>query len=234
MSKWQNSLAATIQWSNDISNKDAKEEVAKKVAERVKDGDVIGVGSGSTSFLAVQAIAKKMKYHHLSVTAIPTSHEVEVVCAALNIPTTSLTSQKPDWAFDGADEVDEQRNLIKGRGGAMFHEKLVMASSPENYILVDPSKFVKVLGENFAVPMEVDARALHLVEHQLSDFPVEEVTLRQAESKDGPVITEAGNLIIDVRFATIEDDFETRLAAIPGIIETGLFMGYDVELLTVQ
>lgn len=230
--EWNNQLARSLQWFGQVTNEQEKQEIANKLIERVQNHDVIGVGSGSTSFVAIQAIAKLIKEKNYSITAIPTSQEVLMTCSVLGVPTTTLQSAKPDWAFDGADEVDSNHNLIKGRGGAMFHEKLVMASSSENYILVDSSKYVSRLGEKHPVPMEVDPRAVHLVETRLSSFPIEEVNIRQAESKDGPVLTEAGNIILDVRFSTINDQDERNLKVIPGVIETGLFIGYNVEILS--
>lgn len=228
--KWSNKIANKIEWSGEISNREQKEKVAEYIAQRVKNGDVIGVGSGSTAFLAVQAIAKRIKDEGLSITAIPTSHEVSLTCAILEIPTTTLLQKKPDWAFDGADEVDQKNNLIKGRGGAMFAEKLVISSSLESYILVDQSKFVSFLGEKFPVPVEVDPRAINLVETRLEAFKATEINLRLAKGKDGPVITEEGNVILDVRFEKIENDFEKEIKAIPGVIETGLFIGYNVKI----
>lgn len=229
---WKNKVATTLQWAKEISNKEQKELVAEKVAERVKNGDVIGVGSGSTSFLAIQAISKKVKEENLYITAIPTSHEVSLTCSNLGIPTSTLLNVRPDWAFDGADEVDPNKNLIKGRGGAMFAEKIVMKSSPENYILVDQSKFVPNLGEKFAVPIEVDPRAIHLVEEELLKLDAIDIKLRLAVSKDGPIITETGNLILDVRFKKINLTFEKEIKSIPGVIESGLFIHYPVEILT--
>lgn len=229
---WENKIATTLQWSREISNKEQKEKVADKIAERVKNGDVIGVGSGSTSFLALLAISKKVKEQNLSVLAIPTSHEVSLTCSILGLNTSTLLNARPDWSFDGADEVDPQKSLIKGRGGAMFAEKLVMKSSPENYILVDSSKFVTYLGEKFAAPIEVDPRAVNLVEEELLKLGANEINLRLAVSKDGPVITEAGNLILDVRFNKITSDYEKEIKSIPGVIESGLFINYNVEILT--
>lgn len=230
--EWKNKLATDLQWANEISNRDEKEVVAEKIAARVKDGDVIGVGSGSTAFLALQAIGRRVSEEKLTVWAIPTSHEVSLSCSVLGIPTTTLLNARPDWYFDGADEVDPNGNLIKGRGGAMFAEKLVMKSSPENYILVDQSKFVSTLGENFPVPIEVDPRAVHLVEEELVRLDATEIELRLAVSKDGPVITESGNLIFDVRFDEIDVDLEKELQAIPGVIETGLFIGFPLEVIS--
>ncbi|WP_181347657.1 ribose 5-phosphate isomerase A [Thalassobacillus sp. CUG 92003] len=230
--KWQNKLATDLKWGTEISHQSQKTRVAAKVAQFVKDGDVIGAGSGSTSFIALQSIAKRIKEEDLNISAIPTSKEVEMNCAILGVPTTTLMAHQPDWGFDGADEVDGNKRLIKGRGGAMLAEKLVMASSPKTYILVDESKFVKRLGASFPVPVEVDARAVHLVEDRLSQMETSDITLRKAAGKDGPVITEAGNLILDVRFDSIEGDMEERLAAIPGVVETGLFFHYPIDVLT--
>ncbi|RWZ58846.1 ribose 5-phosphate isomerase A [Halobacillus fulvus] len=229
---WKNSLATQPNWSGEISRLDEKKSVAEKVSRFVEDGDVIGVGSGSTSYLAVQAIAERVKKEKLNVEAIPTSHESLINCSYFGLKTTTLASARPTWGFDGADEVDDHKRLIKGRGGALFAEKLVMASSPKTYILVDESKFVSRLGEKFAVPIEIDPRAIHLVETALTDYPVEKVKLRMAEAKDGPLITEKGNLILDVRFSRIDVGLEKELGAIPGVIETGLFIGYPVEILT--
>lgn len=228
--KWTNPVASMLEWTGDISNREKKERVAQQIAERVHDNDVIGVGSGSTSYLAIQAIAKKVHSERLNVIAIPTSLEVSLACTVLGIPTASLSQLRPDWCFDGADEVDSSNNLIKGRGGAMFKEKLVIRSSSEVYILVDESKQVARLGEKFAVPIEVYADAIHYVETVLADLGGVETKLRLAKSKDGPVITESGNLILDVRFSKIDLDLEKRIKQISGVVESGLFIGYDVKV----
>lgn len=234
MMKWTNQLASQLNWSGDISNKEVKQQVATQVAEKVKDGDVIGIGSGSTSFLALQAIVERVKNENLDVKGIPTSKEAEINCAVLGLPTTTLIDSRPDWGFDGADEVDAHQRLIKGRGGAMLREKLVMASAGKTYILVDQSKMVDRLGEKFSVPVEVDSRAIHLVESTLETYSsVERIEMRMAEKKDGPVITEGGHVILDVKFKEIAPDAESFIKAIPGVVETGLFSGYPVEILTV-
>ncbi|MCA0985338.1 ribose 5-phosphate isomerase A [Halobacillus yeomjeoni] len=231
--KWKNSLASAESWAGEISNLEEKNKLAKKISGKIKDGEVIGVGSGSTAFLALRAIAKRVKQEGLEVLAVPTSQEALLNCSMLGLKTTTLSAAKPDWGFDGADEVDSNNRLIKGRGGALFAEKLVMASAPKTYILVDESKFVDRLGEKFPVPLEVDPRAIHLVETRLAQFPIQEVELRMAKSKDGPVITESGNLILDVRFEKISNEMEKELSFIPGVIETGLFISYSVEILKV-
>src|SRR6201995_1000086 len=137
---WNSDLISSLNWSADIINIEGKQKVADEIAKKVKDGDILGVGSGSTSYLALLAIAKKVKDEKLNIKAIPTSIEISLVCSRLGIPLTSLYEHRPDWLFDGADEVDPDKSLIKGRGGAVVKEKLMIASSPLCYILVDETK----------------------------------------------------------------------------------------------
>src|ERR1700744_3691174 len=229
---WQSDLINNLHWSDTIINKEGKEKVAAKIAEKVKNGDVLGVGSGSTVFMALFAIAKRIKEEKLNVKAIPTSIEISMALTNLGIPMTSLYEQKPDWLFDGADEVDPNKSLIKGRGGAMFKEKLLISSSPVNYIIVDDSKMVDKLGSKFPVPIEVFPQALLHVEAELKKIAgLRELGLRPAKGKDGPVITESGNLILDAWFDEIPAGTELKIKAITGVIESGLFMGFDVEIL---
>ena len=228
---WQSNIIENLAWSDTIINREAKQKVALKIAEKVKDGDVIGVGSGSTSFLALVAIAERAKAEKLNVKAIATSIELSMACSKLGVPLTTLFENRPDWLFDGADEVDPKRSLIKGRGGAMFKEKLMMASSPKNYIIIDETKLVDKLCTKFPIPIEVFPQALLHVEEQLTRLGARDITLRPAKGKDGPVITENGNLIVDAKFDAIPDDLEVKIKSITGVIESGLFMGFDVEVL---
>jgi len=228
---WQSDIIKTLEWSGTVINREGKEKVADEIAAKVKDGDVLGVGSGSTVYMALLAIAKKIKEQKLNIKAIPTSIEISMFCAKLGIPLTTLYEDKPDWLFDGADEVDPNRNLIKGRGGAMFKEKLLISSSPVNYIIVDDSKLVDKLGTNFPIPIEVFPGALLHVEHELRKLGPESITLRPAKGKDGSVITENGNLILDARFHDIESDLEIKIKSITGVIDSGLFINYDVKIL---
>jgi ribose 5-phosphate isomerase A len=221
-------------WQGAVSNREAKEELGRQIAGKVQDGQVIGVGSGSTSAIAIQAIAARVRTEGLHVTAICTSAEVTLACAALDLPVGSLLELRPDWAFDGADEVDPEHNLIKGRGGAMFLEKVVMQASPKTFILVDQSKLVKSLGEKFAVPVEILPIALRVVEHELSRMGAKEIAMRLAVKKDGPVITENGNVILDVRFAEVGKTLERDIKAVPGVIESGLFLGRDLEVMVAR
>jgi ribose 5-phosphate isomerase A len=225
---WEN--AARYDWSGPISNQAAKEEVARRIAENVQDGDVVGVGSGSTSYLAIQAIAKRVHRDKLRISAICTSHEITLACAKAKLPVTTLLERCPDWAFDGADEVDRDHSLIKGRGGALFLEKVVMRAAPKTFILVDQTKMVERLGEKFAIPVEFHPVSLHIVERALRGLGASDIALRRADGKDGPVITETGNLLFDVKFREIGKGLERDLKAITGVVESGLFIGHPVEI----
>jgi ribose 5-phosphate isomerase A len=228
---WQSNIIKNLSWNDTIINLEGKQRVADKIAGKVKDGDILGVGSGSTVYVALLAIAKRIKDEKLNVKAIPTSIEISMFCAKLGIPLTTLYENRPDWLFDGADEVDPAHNLIKGRGGALFKEKLLISSSPLNYIIVDDSKLVDKLGTNFPVPVEVFPPALLHVEAELEKLGADSLALRLAKGKDGPVITENGNLLLDARFYNISNDLEVKIKSITGVIDSGLFINYNVEIL---
>lgn len=225
---WNYDVINNIKWNGEISNVEQKQAIADKICKRVKDGEVIGFGSGSTSFLATKAIAKRIKDEGLNIIAIPTSHEINMLCVSLHIPTASLNQKKPDWCFDGADEVDPNGSLIKGRGAAMFKEKLIMSACKERHILVDDSKFVEHLCDKFPIPIECNIESLCFVKSELLSMGAETCILRLAKGKDGPVITENGNFILDTVFRNIDNSLEKKLKNIVGVLETGLFIGYDV------
>ncbi|WP_374948604.1 ribose 5-phosphate isomerase A [Mucilaginibacter sp.] len=225
------SLIGNLEWSGAIINRSGKEKVAQQIAAMVKDGDILGVGSGSTVYLALLAIADRIRIEQLNVLAIPTSLEISMFCSKLGIPLTTLFEHTPTWLFDGADEVGPNNSLIKGRGGAMFKEKLLIASSPVNYIIVDDSKLVDKIGTNFPVPVEVFPQALLLVDAELKKLGANSIKIRPAAGKDGPVITENNNLILDCYFDTISDTMERDIKSITGVIESGLFIGYNLQIL---
>ena len=229
--KWNKNILLKIDFE-DIKNDEEKKDVANEIANKIKDGDIIGFGSGSTAYLTIKAIAEKMQKENIKITAIPTSYEVELLCNFLNIPTTTLQNAKPDWSFDGADEVNQDNWMIKGRGGAMFREKLNIANSTITYILVDKTKLVKKLGENFAIPVECYPGSLNYVKEELLILGAKSVEIRKAEKKDGPIITESGNIILDARFDEISEHLEKDIKSITGVIESGLFIGYPVEVIS--
>jgi ribose 5-phosphate isomerase A len=230
--KWNNNIIDSLDWGNDIARRAEKEKVADRIAAMVENNMTLGVGSGSTSYLALVKIAERVKREGLRIRAITTSLEIAMACARLDVPTAGLEAGRPDMTFDGADEIDSNKSLIKGRGGAMFKEKLLINSSPKTFILADPSKMVKRLGENFPVPVEVFPHALTYVAAALQkEVAPRSIKLRMAVGKDGPLITENGNLILDLRFDTIPPDTEKAIKQITGVIESGLFIGYNIEVL---
>ena len=230
--EWNREIMQKPMWKEEISNREEKEKRARRMAEKVQDGEVIGFGSGSTSYLTVIEIANKMQRENISITAIPTSYEIKMLCTYLNIPTATIDEKKPDWCFDGADEVDNDKWLIKGRGAAVFNEKLNIKTAGKTYILVDKSKLVNKLGTNFPIPVECTPKAINVVKEELFRLGANSIELRLALKKDGPVITENGNIILDARFENIDETLERKLKNITGVIETGLFIGYNVEVIT--
>ena len=208
---------------NRITNKEEKIELAKIIAKKVENGQVIGFGSGSTSYLSAIEIGKLVKERGWNIKAIPTSKEIEEVCKKYEIEVGSLVEDDIDWAFDGADEVDPNKNMIKGMGAAMFKEKLNMISSPITYILVDKSKLVNKLGEKHPIPVEVFPSAMKYVANELTKLGATETVYRG--------MTENNNAILDTKFKKITEDLEKKIKIIPGVIESGLFINYKVEII---
>jgi len=216
-----------------ISNYEDKLSVARNLAGVVESGQVIGAGSGSTAFLAIHAISERVAAGEISeVTLVPTSIEVQLTIAGLGLRVGDLAADSPQWLFDGADEVDPEGNLIKGRGGALFREKILFRSTRDRRVLVDASKMVQRLGSRFPVPVEVEPVALPVAIPALERLFPTEIGIRKAGGKDGPVITELGNLIVDCRFEEIAPGLETAIKSITGVVESGLFQGYEPKLVS--
>lgn len=229
--QWEDNIINNLDWADEIVNRENKEIVARNIASMAKDGETIGAGSGSTVYLALVAIAERIRNEQLHVSVIPSSIEASMACIRLGIPQTTLLDRKPDWTFDGADEVDPNKNLIKGRGGAMFKEKLLIRSSIITYIIVDSSKLVDKLGQKFPIPVEVFPLALTSVDNEMKKLEARETHLRMAKGKDGPIVTENGNLILDTWFDEINIELERNIKSVTGVIESGLFIGYDVNII---
>ena len=164
---------------NLIDNKSEKIELAKRILPFVKDGQVIGFGSGSTSYLAGIEIGKMVKDKGIKIFAIPTSSYMADVCNEYGIDIAELHDGNLDWCFDGADEVDANNNMIKGMGAAMFKEKLNILNSKKTYILIDNSKFVNFLGENHPVPIEVFPTSEEYVSEKLRELGVNDIRDRE-------------------------------------------------------
>lgn len=204
----------------------AKRLAVAKAAEQIKDGFIVGLGSGSTIAAGIDEIAKVLKERNLKALFIPTSHQIELAAITHGLKLGLFTEYpEPDLAIDGADQVDEGLNLIKGGGAALAREKVVDASSKRLLIAVDEQKLVKKLGEQQPVPVEVLPFAHQAVIRKISKIGGKPV-LREGKGKVGPIVTDNGNFIVDADFGPIGDptDLEKQLKSIPGIIETGLFV----------
>lgn len=215
-------------WKNNIDNKEEKLKLATRMASRVKDGDVIGFGSGSTSYITVEEISKKVKKENLKIKAIPTSNIIKDLCHKLGIETIKLEEEKPDWCFDGADEVDTHNWLIKGMGAALYREKLNIKSSIENYILVDNTKFVERLGENHPVPIECDKEKIEEIKQKVKALGAVKLEIKKSNFGEGPLITDNGNILLYAWFDKIGVTLEEDINKIDGVLENGLFIGYDI------
>jgi ribose 5-phosphate isomerase A len=199
-----------------------KRKVGYEAANLIKDGDIVGLGTGSTTHYFIEKLGKRIETEELSIMGIPTSYQSFYLAKNFKIPITTLDEHNVDIAVDGADEVDPKLNLIKGGGAAHTLEKIVDESAKQFIVIVDESKIVEKLG-NFPVPVEIIPNATRTVKDHLlamEGLPI----LRMAERKDGPVVTDNGNFIYDVKF-NIKDPkkLETELNNIPGVVENGIF-----------
>jgi len=204
-----------------------KQKAADEAVKHVKNGFTVGLGSGSTAALAIQAIGEKNKREKLNILAVPTSYQAFLLAAKHGIPVTTLEEHPViDVTIDGADQIDPKRNLIKGMGAALAREKIVASASKQNIIIADETKRVKVLGENnHPVPVEVLPFAIAVVKRGIEALGGKAV-LREGKGKVGPVITDNGNAVLDAVFGEIPNAsaLEAKLKMIPGVVETGLFV----------
>jgi ribose 5-phosphate isomerase A len=209
------------------ANADAKKAAGEAAAELVKSGMVVGLGTGSTVTWTIKRLGARILDEGLDFLGIPTSYQAENLAIASGIKLTTL-NQHPllDLAIDGADQVDFNLFAIKGGGAAHTREKVVACSAKKFVIVADESKFVERL--NHVVPVEVLPFAAGPVEARLKELGGVPV-LRLGKMKDGPVITDNGNFVMDVDFGIIEDPagVAARLSPIPGVVEHGIFDNLD-------
>ena len=205
-----------------------KQLVADAAIQEIEDGMIVGLGSGSTAALMIKSLAEEIRSGKLkNIRGVPTSFQSEVLALELNIPLIDLTSvPKIDIAIDGADEVDPNFQLIKGGGACHVREKLVASKANKLLIVVDETKLVKNLNNVFPLPVEVIPSAWKQVKDEIEEMNGVS-TLRMALKKAGPVVTDQGNLILDVLFTDgIKNpkDLEIQINNIPGVLENGLFV----------
>jgi ribose 5-phosphate isomerase A len=204
-----------------------KQEVGKAAASLVKSNTIVGLGTGSTTAYTIQFLGDRLKSGELKdIVGIPTSFQAEVLAKQYGIPLTTLDAvDRIDIAIDGADEVDPQKNLIKGGGAAHTREKIVDYLAEQFIVVVDSSKVVDRLGSSFPVPVEVIPMAIAPVMRAIEALGGKP-ELRMGVKKAGPVITDQGNMVVDVKFDTIDRpaELEKTLNNIPGVLENGIFV----------
>ena len=196
--------------------------------KHVKDGFVVGLGSGSTAAFAIEELGERVKREKLRIMGIPTSYQAFLLAVECGIPITSLDEHpEVDVTIDGADQVTPELYLIKGMGAALAREKIVASASKLNIIIADEHKKVKLLGEKGqSVPVEVLPFAISLVKRKITALGGKPV-LREGKGKLGPTITDNGNAILDSYFGEIAApaELDVKVKMIPGIVETGFFVG---------
>ena len=202
-----------------------KKAAALKASEFVRSGMVVGLGTGSTAKHLLVVLGEQVKAG-MKLRGVPTSQETAVLAQQAGIHLIDAENRWDiDVAIDGADQVDPNFNLIKGGGGALLKEKIVAASAKQFIVMVDHTKQVPVLGGAFPLPIEVIPFGWGSTAREIEALTKSRVVLR--ERNGAPFRTEAGNLIVDVHIDRISQpgDLETALNLIPGVVETGLFVG---------
>ncbi len=210
-----------------------KLNAAKSAVSLIPKEGIIGLGSGSTVAIFAEELSRRIKSGEVTVSVVPSSYQAYQLAVKYNIPLTNLDNNPElSLTIDGADEVDKNLNLIKGGGGALFQEKIVAFASKKVVIIVDESKLVEKLGSKFPVPIEVLPFSLGVVQKAITKMGINPI-LREAKMKMGPVVTDNGNFIIDLKFSQPIHNLQQLaidLKMIPGVVETGLFVGMTDEV----
>src|SRR5437899_7775417 len=207
-----------------MANEEEKEAAGRAAAKLVRDGDIVGLGTGSTAYFTVVALGDGVKAG-LKIIGIPTSVHTADLARAVGIPLTTLDEHPEiDITIDGADEVDPKLNLIKGGGGALTREKVVASASKKMVVVADSGKVVTVLGK-FPLPVEVIAFARTVVERKIVSLGGAPKLRTKADGS--PFVTDNGNEILDCSFGKIADppELARELSGTPGVVEHGLFIG---------
>lgn len=209
-----------------------KQHAAEAAVEYVKDGMIVGLGTGSTTEFAVKKLGERVR-DGLAIRGIPTSDVTKVQAEEEGIPLIDFSeTMYIDLTIDGADEIDINLNMIKGGGAALLREKIVASASKEEIIIVSHEKFVKQLG-SFPLPVEVIPFGWQIIFNQLETLGGSpDLRLKQGQ----PLLTDQGNYIIDCRFRQILDaaQLEQRLNMIPGVVENGLFTGLCTRMIMAE
>jgi ribose 5-phosphate isomerase A len=206
----------------------ARVSAAAQAIREIKDNTTIGLGSGNTILRALELAAERIKKENLKINFIPTSYQMEIAAKRLGLRTTSLDENtEPDLAMDGADQVQWRTlDLVKGGGAALLREKIVDSTARRLVIVIDEKKLVKTLGGPQPIPVEITPFGYSSTVEKIRRI-TEKTVLRETPGKVGPVITDNGNMIVDAYFRSLRrpEIVHEKLRKIPGVVETGLFLG---------
>ena len=206
---------------------EGKRRAAQEALSEVCDGQILGIGTGSTVAIFIEMLSERVKKEGLRVMCVPTSYQSAYLAMERGLRLTTLEEYPTlDLAVDGADEVDRSLNLIKGGGAALTKEKIVDSAAKRFVVIADESKLVDRLGTKSPVPIEVIPMAWRRVSNMVRVLGGEPRLRDGGDRKDGPLITDNGNFIIDVKFEEVADPraLEFELKRIPGVVEVGLFV----------
>lgn len=206
---------------------EGKRMAARAALGEVNDGQVLGIGTGSTVAIFIDMLAERIREERMSVLCVPTSYQSAHLAIEKGLRLTTLEEHPNlDLAVDGADEVDRGLNLIKGGGAALTREKIVDSAAKRFVVIADRSKLVERLGTRAPVPVEVIPMSWRRVAQMVRILGGEARLRDGGDRKDGPVVTDNGNFILDIKFGEISDPraLEFELKRIPGVVEVGLFV----------
>lgn len=215
-------------------SEELKKSVAIEIAKRIKDGETIGIGSGSTVWIAIHAIGKRIKTEQITVRAICASGYTENLAELNNIEVLPLLSEtQAIWGFDGADEIDANLNLLKGGWGAHTREKIIANRCEKFIIIADETKLVQNLGNSRLLPIEIIPESKIIVERQLRLLGATNATLRIDSRTRTAFLTEfTNNYIIDAKFnRPLTQELCDKINSICGVVENGIFINYADEAL---
>lgn len=205
-----------------------KEILGLEIGAKVKDGEVLGIGTGSTVDAAIIAIGERIKKDKIKVFGVTSSRESSLRCREAGITVLEL-GVSIDWGFDGADFVTQKLECLKGKGAALLREKILAHSLNKFIVIADDSKLVTTL-DNHPIPVEVLPPAELLVKAALKELGATEIKLREGTGKFGGVVTEFGNIILDVKFPNVTEKLSKEIKCITGVVDHGLFLNEASEV----
>ena len=206
----------------------ARLSAAAQAIRELRDNTTVGLGSGNTILRALELAAERIQKENLKITFVPTSYQMEIAAQRLGLKTTNLKgANELDLAIDGADQIQWRTlDLVKGGGAALLREKIVDSTTRKLVIVVDEKKLAKTLGGSQPIPVEITPFGYSSILEKIRKIS-EKATLRETSGKVGPLITDNGNLVVDVYFRSLRrpEIVHEKLKNIPGVVETGLFLG---------